>query len=68
MGIKSEFDIRNVQRHIKDGNISQDDYDKYLETLEDCAEHAVETETKMVFSNLTADEQPTEAADVQEEA
>jgi hypothetical protein len=43
------FDSRVVARNIKRGVVSQADYDKHLETLEDCAELAEETETQMVF-------------------
>ena len=42
------FDQRVVARHIKRGLISADDKQKYLESLEDCAELASDCET--VFS------------------
>lgn len=43
------FDNRIVDRNIKRGVVSQADYDKHLESLEDCAERAEETETQMVL-------------------
>ena len=43
------FDSRVVERNIKAGVISREDYEKYLSSLEDCADLADETETQMVF-------------------
>ena len=43
------LDIRTVNRNIKAGKISQEEYDTYLESLEDCAEEAEETETQMIL-------------------
>ncbi len=52
------YDARVVERNIKSGALSQADYDKYLEGLEDCADLADETETEMVF-NASEDEDDT---------
>jgi len=43
------LDIRTVERNIKAGKLSQDDYQKFLEGLEDCADEAEETETEMIL-------------------
>jgi hypothetical protein len=48
---KKLYDARVVKRNIKSGALSQEDYDKYIESLEDCAELAEETETQMVFTS-----------------
>ena len=43
------LDIRTVERNIKAGKLSQADYQKFLESLDDCADDAEETETQMVL-------------------
>ena len=43
------LDIRTVNRNIKAGKMTQEEYDTYLESLEDCAEDAEETETQMIL-------------------
>jgi hypothetical protein len=49
MSDEAVFDNRVVARNIKAGVISQEDHDKYLASLEDCADLGTETETQMVF-------------------
>ena len=53
------MDTRTVERNIKSGKISQEDYQNFLASLEDCAEEGEETETKMIHHR--ADEEETEA-------
>ena len=43
------FDVRTVERNIKAGKASREDYAKHLESLEDCAEFAEDTETQMIL-------------------
>ena len=43
------MDIRTVERNIKAGKVSQEEYQQYLESLEDCADEGEETETQMVL-------------------
>jgi len=50
------YDARVVERNIKSGSLSQEDYDKYLASLEDCADMAEETETQMVLTSTEDDE------------
>ncbi len=50
------LDIRTIERNIKAGKVSQEDYQKYLESLEDCADEAEETETQMVLHVADAEE------------
>ncbi len=50
------LDIRTIERNIKAGKVSQEDYQKYLESLEDCADDAEETETQMVLHVADAEE------------
>jgi len=56
MSDEALFDNRIVDRNISRELISQEDYDKYLEGLEDCADLAEETETQMVFKSAGGDE------------
>ncbi len=57
------YDSRVAARNIKSGALSQADYDKYLEGLEDCADLAEETETEMVFTSQDEGEDADESAE-----
>ncbi len=41
------FDIRVVERNIREGIISREDYNKYLSAMIDEAEEGADTETRM---------------------
>ena len=41
------FDIRVVERNIREGIISREDYNKYLTAMSDEAEESEDTETRM---------------------
>jgi hypothetical protein len=43
------LDVRTVDRNIKAGKVSKEEYQKHLETLEDLADEALETETQMIL-------------------
>ena len=55
------MDVRTVQRNIKAGKVSKEEYAKFLEELEDCADLADETETQMVLHGVEAEEEAAEA-------
>ena len=55
------IDIRTVERNIKAGKVSKEEYAKYLEDLEDCAELAEESETQMVLHRVEGGEEAAEA-------
>ena len=55
------MDVRTVQRNIKAGKVSKEEYAKFLEGLEDCADLADETETPMVLHGVVAEEEAVEA-------
>ena len=42
------FDKRIVARKIKRGDVQQENYDQFMEELEDCSENAAEMETKFI--------------------
>jgi len=50
------LDVRTIDRNIKAGKVNQEDYQKYLDGLEDCADEAEETETQMVLHIADAEE------------
>lgn len=50
------YDLRTRERNLKRGLITQGEIDARMGELEDCAEHAVEAETRFVYSG-TAPEQ-----------
>ena len=55
------MDVRTVERNIKAGKITKEEYAKYLDSLEDCADLADETETEMVLHGVEAEEEAAEA-------
>jgi len=54
------MDVRTVERNIKAGKVSKEEYAKFLEDLEDCADLADETETQMVLHGVEAEEEAAE--------
>ncbi len=55
MSQNSLMDIRTVERNIKRGKVSRADYQKHLDSLEDCADEAEETETQMILHKTDED-------------
>jgi len=49
------MDVRTVERNIKAGKVTKEEYAKYIESLEDCADLADETETQMVLHSVEAE-------------
>ncbi len=43
------YDVRTIERHMRSGQVSKKDYDKFLAGLEDSAAQAAETDTRMTF-------------------
>ena len=46
MSNESKFDIRNIERNLKNKKFTQEEYQAYLDSLEDFSDFAVECETK----------------------
>jgi hypothetical protein len=42
------FDKRVVERNITRGLVTREDYEKYLSSLEDSAEHSIEVEAQFL--------------------
>ncbi|MCP4807237.1 MAG: hypothetical protein GY913_25680 [Proteobacteria bacterium] len=53
---EKHLDVRVIETYVARGIVSQDQVDAHLESLEDCAELAEETETRMVASAPDEDE------------
>ena len=56
---KNLYDVRFVEHNIRRGLITRQQYQQYLDSLEDDAEHGADCET--VFATPYADRHPTEA-------
>ena len=46
MSNESKFDVRNIERNIKNKKFTQEEYQEYLDGLEDFADYAVDCDTK----------------------
>ena len=51
-----KFDIRTIDRRLDDGEVSQDEYDEYLDDLPDVSDNAVEFEAEFEEDVLEDDE------------
>jgi hypothetical protein len=60
------FDVRTIERKLNEGELSQDEYDEYLEELPDVSENAVEMEAEFEEGVLEEDEE-TEAEEADED-
>jgi len=47
----ARFDVRVVRRNLREGSVSHDDYQAWLDALPDDSDSATETETRFVASN-----------------
>lgn len=47
------FDVRHIERFLAEGKVSQADYQKYLDSLEDCAEEAEVCSVRFIASDPT---------------
>lgn len=43
-----EIDTRTIERKLKSGEITEEEYKKYLETLEECAEYDTVDEDNLI--------------------
>lgn len=51
------LDVRTVERNIKAGKVTREDYQQHLESLEDCAEMGEATETEMILHRKDDEEE-----------
>jgi hypothetical protein len=54
------FDKRTVKRNISPGLTTDKEHQEFIDSLEDCAEHAVECETRFVSTNDRFEEERAE--------
>ncbi len=45
---ESVFDVRIVERNIREGRLSKEEWEQFLASLEDSASEAMETSTQML--------------------
>ena len=46
---ESQFDKRTIERSLKTGEVTKEEYEKYLSSLEDYSDNAQTMETKFVY-------------------
>ena len=51
------FDIRTIDRFTRDGDVPEEEYEKYLESLPDVSEKGVSMDAKFVHGVLVEDEE-----------
>ena len=48
--MSTKFDLRTIERKIKTGEITREEYQQYLDSLPDDAENATEMEVKFIYA------------------
>ena len=48
--MSKKFDLRTIERKIKTGEVTQEEYQQYLDSLPDESENATEMEVKFVYA------------------
>ena len=54
---EQNFDIRTIERFVRDGIVSRDEYEEHLENLPDVSDKAVKMESQFVEGVLEDDEE-----------
>ena len=62
----NKFDIRNVERNLRRGKLTQEEYDAYLDSLEDYSDNLVECETRFTHKSKNETEQAEEKENQEE--
>jgi|GEM_PF-2217607 len=64
MSNEKNFDVRNIERYITSKKITKEQYNEYLESLEDCSELMEDCETQFMHKSKKeaekAEEEPEE--------
>lgn len=58
-----KFDVRTIERYLREGVVSRDEYEEHLEELPDVSDKAEDVEAEFVEGVLDEEEEP----DAQEE-
>lgn len=48
--MSTKFDLRTIERKIKTGEITREEYQQYLDSLPDETENATEMEVKFIYA------------------
>ena len=57
MSSENKFDLRNIERNMRRGKVSKEEYEAYLSSLEDCSDDAEECETRFLHKSKKEEEQ-----------
>lgn len=57
------FDVRTIERKLNEGELSQEEYDEYLEQLPDVSDNAVEMEAEFEEGVLEEDDETDEESE-----
>ena len=52
-----KFDVRTMERFLRDGNVTEEEYQSYLDSLPDTSEKAVPMEAEFVPGILEEDQE-----------
>ena len=64
---ESKFDIRTIERFVRDGIVSRDEYEEHLESLPDVSDKAVKMESEFVEGVLEDDDEEEALSEEEEE-
>ncbi len=59
------FDVRTIERKLNEGELSQEEYDEYLEDLPDVSDNAVEMEAEFEEGVLEEDDDADEESEAE---
>ena len=48
--MSSKFDLRTIERKVKTGEVTQEEYQQYLASLPDESENSTEMEVKFIYA------------------
>ena len=55
-----KFDVRTMERFLRDGKVSEEEYQAYLDSIPDVAEKSVPMEVELVSGTLDEDQEDEE--------
>lgn len=67
MPADNKFDVRNIERNLRNKKISKEEYETYLSTLEDYSDAVEECETRFTHRALEDSEKDEEQKEEEEE-
>lgn len=65
--VDKKFDVRTVQRFVRDGIVSREEYDEFVENLPDVSDKAAKMEAEFVDGVLDDEEEAADESDEEEQ-